>query len=134
MVALSFFALITLLFVNLINCAIRACEMIYSLLLSSSYWLFNKMKIEVDNQLIIQAIVNLLVTIVLVLLLIFYMPLAKIILTLNVNVILKAFISLLVFLIIEFIFYKYNYFSLFNCKSKVKELLSLIKRWTIKWK
>lgn len=134
MVALSFFTLITLLFVNLINCAIRACEMIYSLLLSSSYWLFNKMKIEIDNQLIIQAIVNLLVAIALILLLIFYMPLTKIILTLNVNVILKAFISLLVFLIIEFIFYKYNYFSLFNCKSKVKELLSLIKRWIIKWK
>lgn len=128
MVTLSFFTLITLLFVNLINCAIRACEMIYSLLLSSSYWLFNKMKIEIDNQLIIQAIVNLLVTIALVLLFIFYMPLTKIILTLNINVILKAFISLLVFLIIEFIFYKYNYFSLFNCKLKVKELLSLIKR------
>lgn len=128
MVTVSFFTLIVLLLVNLINCAIRAYEMIYSLLLSSSYWLFNKMKIEADNQLIIQAIANLLVTIALVLLLIFYMPLTKIILALNVNVILKAFISLLAFLIIEFIFYKYNYFSLFNCKSKAKEFLSLIKR------
>lgn len=128
MVTVSFFTLIALLLVNLINCAIRVCEMIYSFLLSSSYWLFNKMKIEADNQLIIQAIANLLVTIALVLLLIFYMPLTKIILTLNVNVVLKAFILLLAFLIIEFTFYKYNYFSLFNCKSKVKKLLSLIKR------